>query len=163
MFADVSAGNALAPGFKELVAEKGARSQSRLSEGGNMATVTIKTNPVNWFEIPVKDVGRARKFYEKVFGKELTPEEMGPLTMAFFPMEQGVPGAAGTLIKGESYEPSHAGTVVYFSVDDIEETLRRIHVSGGKTLMPKQSIGEYGFIAHFEDTEGNRVALHSMK
>jgi predicted enzyme related to lactoylglutathione lyase len=128
-----------------------------------MATVAAKINPVNWFEIPVKDIGRARKFYEKVLGLELSPYDMEPFTMAFFPMTQGAQGAAGSLIKGESYEPSHAGTVVYFSVDDIEETLRRINANGGKTLMPKKSIGQYGFIAHFEDTEGNRLALHSMK
>ncbi len=128
-----------------------------------MATVGTRINPVNWFEIPVKDIVRARKFYEKVLGVELTPYEMEPFTMAFFPMLQDARGAAGTLVKGESYEPSHAGTVVYFSVDDIEETLRRINAHGGKTLMPKKSIGEYGFIAHFEDTEGNRLALHSMK
>jgi uncharacterized protein len=128
-----------------------------------MAAVATKINPVNWFEIPVKDIGRARKFYEKVLGFELSPYDMEPFTMAFFPMTRDAPGAAGTLIKGESYEPSHAGTVVYFSVEDIEETLRRINANGGKTLMPKKSIGEYGFIAHFEDSEGNRLALHSMK
>ena len=128
-----------------------------------MATVATKINPVNWFEIPVKDIGRARKLYEKVLGLELSPYDMEPFTMAFFPMTQGAQGAAGSLIKGESYEPSHAGTVVYFSVDDIEETLRRINANGGKTLFPKKSIGQYGFIAHFEDTEGNRLALHSMK
>jgi uncharacterized protein len=128
-----------------------------------MATIAAKTNPVNWFEIPVKDVGRARKFYEKVFDKELTPEKMGEYDIAFFPMEQGAPGSAGMLIKGETYEPSHAGTVIYFSVNDIEDTLRRINANGGKTVFPKKSIGQYGFIAHFEDTEGNRLALHAMK
>ncbi len=127
-----------------------------------MATVAIKANPVNWFEIPVKDIERAQKFYEKVFGSELTPEEMGPYTMTFFPWTENAPGAAGSLIKGENYEPSNTGTVVYFSVDDIDETLRRVNANGGKILMPKKSIGEYGFIAHFEDTEGNRLALHSM-
>ena len=86
-----------------------------------MATVALKTNPVIWFEIPVKDSVRARTFYEKVFGLELTPEEMGPYMMTFFPWTEGAPGAAGTLIKGETYEPSHAGTVVYFTVGDIEE------------------------------------------
>jgi predicted enzyme related to lactoylglutathione lyase len=128
-----------------------------------MATVATQINAVTWFEIPVKDIERAKKFYEKVLGLELTIEEMEPFTMAWFPMIQGAPGAPGALIKGESYEPSHAGTVVYFSIDDIDETLRRINASGGKTLLPKKSIGEYGFIAHFEDTEGNRLALHSMK
>jgi len=128
-----------------------------------MASVATKINPVTWFEIPVSDIGRARRFYEKVLGLELSLEQMEPFTMALFPMTQEASGAAGMLIQGETYEPSHSGTLVYFSVDDIEETLRRINANGGKTLMPKKSIGEYGFIAHFEDTEGNRLALHSMK
>lgn len=127
-----------------------------------MATVAAKINAVNWFEIPVKDIGRAKKSYEKVFGLELTPEEMGQYKMTFFPWTEGAPGAAGTLIQGETYEPSHAGTVVYFSVEDIEEALRKVSANCGRTLLPKKSIGEYGFIAHFEDTEGNRLALHSM-
>jgi len=128
-----------------------------------MATVATKINPVAWFEIPVRDLKRARKFYEKVFGLDLNREEtMGPYTMHFFPWTEDAPGAAGSLIKGETYEPSHAGTVVYFSVEDIEEALRRVNAHGGKTLLPKKAIGEYGFIAHFEDTEGNRLALHSM-
>ncbi|HUJ17712.1 MAG TPA: hypothetical protein VL197_06940 [Nitrospirota bacterium] len=83
--------------------------------------------------------------------------------MAMFPDTKEAPASAGALVKGEAYEPSHAGTVVYFSVDDIVETLRRIHANKGKALMPKTSIGECGFIAHFEDIEGNRLALHSMK
>ena len=128
-----------------------------------MATVTVKTHVANWFEIPVKDLDRAIKFYEKVFDVKLSPEEMGGMKMALFPFTQDAPGAAGSLIKGESYEPSHAGTVVYFSVEDISETLRRINANGGKTLMPKTAIGEYGFIAQFEDIEGNRLALHSRR
>ena len=72
-------------------------------------------------------------------------------------------GTAGSLVADEGYTPSHAGTVVYFEVEDIEATLARIGQQGGKTLLPKMGIGEFGFIAHFEDSEGNRVALHSDK
>ena len=128
-----------------------------------MATVAVKTHIANWFEIPVKDLDRAVKFYEKVFDVKLSREDMAGLKMAMFPFTQDAPGAPGSLIKGESYEPSHAGTVVYFSVQDIPETLRRINANGGKTLMAKTGIGQYGFIAQYEDTEGNRLALHSMK
>jgi predicted enzyme related to lactoylglutathione lyase len=127
-----------------------------------MAAVAAKINIANWFEIPVKDLERATAFYEKVFEVKLTPEEMGGMKMAMFPFTQDAPGAPGALIKGGSYEPSHAGTVVYFSVSSIEETLRRINANRGKTFMPKTSIGTYGFIAQFEDTEGNRLALHAM-
>ena len=128
-----------------------------------MATVRSITHVVNWFEIPVKDLDRAVRFYEKAFDVKLSTEEMAGLKMAMFPFKQGAPGAAGSLVQGASYEPSHAGSVVYFTVEDIPEALRRITANGGRTLMPKTGIGEYGSIAQFEDTEGNRLALHSMK
>jgi len=128
-----------------------------------MAAIKKKANPVNWFEIPVKNLGRARKFYEKVFNRKLTLENMDAFKMAFFPMANGVPGASGALIKGATYEPSQVGTVVYFTVDDIDGTLRKINKNGGTTMLPKKSIGQYGFIAHFIDTEGNRLALHAFK
>ena len=95
------------------------------------------------------------------FGIQLDLNQMGPLKMAWFPMFPGAPGAAGTLAQGEGYSPSHAGTTVYFSVEDINATLAVINDNGGKTLTPKNSIGDYGFIARFEDCEGNRVALHA--
>ena len=117
-------------------------------------------NPVNWFEIPVSDVQRATKFYGAAFGVKLALNEMGPLQMAWFPMERGAPGAAGTLVKGEGFTPSHQGSMVYFRVEAVDATLKKIVKAGGKTLLPRTSIGQYGFIAHFADSEGNLVALH---
>lgn len=119
-------------------------------------------NPVNWLEIPVTDLGRAIKFYESVLGIKLRRNEMGPLKMAWFPRADDAMGAAGSLVKADGYIPSHAGTLVYITVDDINGKLVKINAKGGKTLLPKMAIGEYGFIAHFEDSEGNRVALHSV-
>jgi len=82
--------------------------------------------------------------------------------MGFIPMDNNAYGAAGSLVKGEGYVPSLTGILVYFGVADIEVVLERIKHNGGKILLPKTSIGEYGFIARFEDSEGNRVALHSF-
>lgn len=121
----------------------------------------MQQNPVTWFEIPVSDIKRAATFYERVLGVSLDRNEMGGSEMAWFPMAQGASGAAGTLIQGEGYTPSHDGSLVYISVGDIEGTLKKVAANGGKTLVPKMSIGEHGYIAHFEDCEGNRVALHS--
>ena len=119
-------------------------------------------NPVTWFEIPVADILRAKAFYEGVFGYKLTTAEMGPLRMAWFPMNEGAQGAAGSLVKGEGYVPAKTGTLVYFTVPDIPAALEQIMAKGGKVLQAKTSIGEYGFIGRFEDTEGNLVALHSF-
>ena len=119
-------------------------------------------NPVNWFEIPVNDLDRAKAFYEYILGIELTFSEMGPMKMAWFPMAEGAAGATGTLMMADGYTPSHAGTLVYFPVDDIDGVLAKVGDKGGRTLNPKMSIGEYGFVAKFEDCEGNRVGLHAM-
>ncbi|MDX1700132.1 MAG: VOC family protein [Melioribacteraceae bacterium] len=121
------------------------------------------TNPVNWFEIPVSDMEKAKKFYESVFDFELSINEMGNTLMAWFPMEQDATGATGTLIKHDSYIPSQAGTMIYFSVEDIEAILEKVKNNGGEVTNPKTSIGQYGFVGHFADTEGNRIGLHSKQ
>lgn len=122
--------------------------------------MSIPVNPVNWFEIPVQDLSAAKKFYESAFETELSDMEMGSNQMACFPMDMNSKGATGALIKGPQFTPSDVGSLVYLNVNDIEATLERIESGGGSTLMPKTSIGEHGFIAHFKDNEGNRVALH---
>jgi len=99
-------------------------------------------------------------FYEAILSVEIVETELGPNKMGWFPMEMGAAGAAGTLIMGDGFTPSHDGSLVYLHVDKIDPTLNVINGAGGKTLMPRLGIGEHGFIAHFEDTEGNRVALH---
>lgn len=121
-----------------------------------------KINPVVWFEIPVIDMVRAKAFYEAVFGQELTVVDMGPRQMAMFSMEMDAPGIGGALVKEEHFVPSYAGTMVYFSVSDITGTLSKVIANNGKELIPKTSIGEYGFCAYFEDSEGNRIGLHTM-
>jgi hypothetical protein len=123
--------------------------------------MTAAKNVAGWFEIPVQDLDRAQRFYEGVLGVELTRSERGPLQMAMFPIAHHAPGTCGALVKAEGYVPSHLGTLVYFSVEDIEATLARVEAGGGTPLSPRTSIGDYGYIAHFEDSEGNRVALHS--
>ena len=120
-------------------------------------------NPVNWFEIPVTDVDRAKLFYEGTLGVALELRDFAGMKMAFFPMNMEDYGAAGALVKAESYEPSGKGVVIYFSVEDIEAVLEKASKNGGEILVPKMAIGEYGFIGHFIDTEGNRLGLHSMK
>ena len=76
-------------------------------------------NVVSWFELPTRDLERARSFYEHVLGVELTLQELGPLRMAWFPMHQGAPGATGSLVQAEAYEPSHKGSLVYLSLQSL--------------------------------------------
>lgn len=117
----------------------------------------------NWFELPVTDMSRAKNFYQSIFNIKMGDSmDMGSASMCFFPFEADASGATGTLIKQESYIPSYQGALVYFSVEEINDVIPRIESNGGKIINPKTSIGEHGFVAHFEDSEGNRVALHQQ-
>ena len=124
-------------------------------------------NPVGWFEIYVKDMPRAKAFYETVLGLELEKLEStadGISEMWTLPMHRDAPGAAGALVRMEG-GPAGGGasTIVYFITDDCSVELARVAPSGGKVKKPKVAIGPNGFIALLEDSEGNVIGLHSVK
>lgn len=120
-------------------------------------------NPVGWFEIPVLDMDRACAFYTKVFAAEFEKMEMGPSLMAMFGYDHAAPGCAGALVKEPNHLPSTTGTLIYFVADDVALSLAKVTSAGGTVLMEKMAIGEHGFIGNFLDTEGNKIAVHSMK
>lgn len=116
-------------------------------------------NPVGYFEIPVTDLNRAMQFYKAIFGFDFIVESIDNIEMALFPFNEANPGVTGALAKGETYKPSKDGALIYFNTDNIDKVLANVNENGGKTLYPKTSVGEYGFVAEFEDSEGNRIAL----
>lgn len=124
----------------------------------------MENNMVGWFEIPVSDMDRAKKFYETVFKVDINVVDFGGILMGWFPDRGQAYGAQGTLIKQDTYIPSQEGTLVYFISEDVQNELDRIEEAGGKIYQPKTEISpEHGFMGVFIDTEGNRVALHSSK
>ena len=119
------------------------------------------SNAINWFEIPANDFSRAVKFYSDVLGAELQPMDSPQMQMAFFPTQNQ--GVGGCVTYGNGNKPNAEGTLVYLNGgDDLAKPLQRVVEAGGSVIMEKTSIGENGFMAIFQDTEGNRVALHSM-
>ncbi|MGH2568517.1 MAG: VOC family protein [Bacteroidota bacterium] len=119
---------------------------------------------VSWFEIPADDLQRAKKFYEAIF--ETTLNEMtlaNNLKMALFPTEDGTVGGA-LCEHHEFYHPGHQGPLVYLNGNpDLQAVLDRVTKQGGKVLIPKRQISpDRGYMAVIEDSEGNRIALHSV-
>ena len=119
----------------------------------------VVTNPVFHFEIPVTDMDRAVAFYQDVLGLELRRETVDGYEMAFFPRDDLRPGASGALAKGDVYRPSHDGSILYFDVADIDAVLARATARGSRILYAKKNLGKAGYVAEFEDSEGNRIAL----
>jgi predicted enzyme related to lactoylglutathione lyase len=119
---------------------------------------------IDWFEIPACDLARAKKFYETIFGFQMQSLNLPRgLKMVIFPVNP-MEGVGGALCHHpEFYKPGGSGTLVYLNADpDLSVVLARVEKAGGQVLVPRTQISpEYGFMAVFMDSEGNRVALHS--
>lgn len=124
----------------------------------------MNTNAINWFEIPVKDYQRAKKFYETVFNYEMPEMTVGNATLGILPHDQEGGGVGGAIIKDDDYVPSDKGVRIYFeAAEPIEILLDRVSSGGGKVILKKTIISEdIGYFAQFQDTEGNVLAFHSL-
>ncbi len=119
-------------------------------------------NILNWFEISVNDMARAKKFYEEIFSIKMEDSEMMDMKMAFFPFDMNGK-VSGGLVQGPYHKPSMDGAKIYLNANpDLDVTLGKIEKAGGQVIMPKTKISdEIGYMSFFVDTEGNSVALHS--
>jgi predicted enzyme related to lactoylglutathione lyase len=118
---------------------------------------------LNWFEIPVRDIERAQRFYETLLGTSLRREAMNGQTLAVFPKADDAIG--GALIAGPNApEPAAGGQIVYLNaMPSLDAVLARVEAAGGRIATPKVQLpGDMGAFAHITDTEGNRVGLHAV-
>ncbi|MBL7749824.1 MAG: VOC family protein [Chitinophagaceae bacterium] len=121
------------------------------------------SHAINWFEIPAKDLDRAKAFYEKVLDIQMIVPFPG-MKYAMFPSDPTKNEIGGGIMEEAGFEPSETGSLIYLNGgDDLAVPLSRVEAAGGRVIMPKTAIGANGFMARFIDTEGNRVAFHSMK
>ena len=123
-------------------------------------------NAISWFEIGTTDLDRATKFYETIFGFSLFPMDLPNIKMRMFPIDNMQTGIGGALVdSGGFHKPSATdGPLIYLNGNpDVQNILDKVEAAGGKIMMPKTEISpEYGFMAVFLDTEGNRIGLHSV-
>ena len=120
-------------------------------------------NPVGWFEIYVQDMGRAKAFYESVFGVTLEKLSDAQPELWRFPQSMTGYGASGALASVEGMPSGGNSTIVYFTCADCAIELARIADAGGSVMKDKFSIGEYGHIGLAFDTERNLIGLHSLQ
>lgn len=125
-----------------------------------------QTNIITWFEIPVTDIDRAKKFYETILDIEMAERADGDDEAVFFPFNPSIIQATsgrvtGVLSKSERNSPSGNGTVVYINASPgIQKVLEKVEQAGGKIIAPKTQIPA-GYIAIIIDSEGNKIGLHA--
>jgi uncharacterized protein len=110
------------------------------------------------FSIHVDDVGRARAFYEAVFGWDFEP--WGP--PGFYLVHTGddeSPGVQGLM--HQRSEPRTGtglnGIEPTFAVDDVDAVAAAVEANGGKIVVAKSVIPTVGALIRFLDTEGNDI------
>ena len=123
------------------------------------------TNALNWFEIPVTDMARAKHFYQVAFSLHMEDMNMPGMEMTGFPGEMGNGKVSGCLVKSEYHKPSVDGITIYLNANpDMKDVLKRIQSEGVQVIMGKTLITpEIGYMAFFIDSEGNRIGLHSQE
>ena len=118
-------------------------------------------NLVVWVDIPVLDLERAARFYSAVLAGEVRMQDYPGRKIGLLPGAE--PNVTGCLYTREGEQPSTKGPVVYLSVQGrLDEAIAQVEAHGGKILKAKHSISPYGYRAIILDSEGNRIALHSM-
>ena len=123
-------------------------------------------NVVTWFEIPVTDIDRAKKFYETILDIKMVKRTDGNDEAVFFPFDPNIIQATsgrvtGVLSKTTENIPSGNGTVVYLNASPgIQLVIDKVERAGGKVVVPKMQIPA-GLIALIIDSEGNKVGLHA--
>jgi predicted enzyme related to lactoylglutathione lyase len=122
-------------------------------------------NAISWFEIPVIDLGRSQKFYEEIMGITFSKMDLPQLKMRLFPIDDAQ-GIGGSLVdSGGFHKPSATeGPLIYLNGNpDVQLILSKVEKAGGKIVVPKTQISpEFGYMCVILDTEGNRIAFHSI-
>lgn len=116
------------------------------------------------FEIPADDGERANNFYTQAFGWNMMPVPGMDYTMVGTTPsdENGMPTETGGINGGmfvRSDQFPLKTPVITVDVEDIDAALAKIGELGGSTVSPKMPVGEMGFAAYFQDTEGNVIGL----
>jgi uncharacterized protein len=134
----------------------------------NLSKLNAESNAITWFEIPVSDMKRAKKFYETVLDiKLVSAKAEGDMeAMELFPRLPDVSMGrtdvvSGSLIKANRLHPAGDGILIYLNANpDLDKAIARIAPAGGKVVLPKTK-NPAGYVCIFEDTEGNKMGIYA--
>jgi len=118
------------------------------------------------FEVPAKDIKRAKAFYSQAFGWKTNDAKMpsGDVYTSLMTTdvdERMRPKAPGAINGGMmKLQKPYTGPIITIQVDDITSALKLVEKGGGKTVVKRTEMGQNGAYGYFNDTEGNLMGLY---
>jgi len=119
------------------------------------------------FEIPADNLGRAEGFYKGVFGwgiEKVPMPDVNYFMATTTPVDAGYKPSEPGAINGALMERGETGRtpVLVIEVPSIEDSMKKVEAAGGKIVLEKHQVGEYGYYARFTDPEGNVLGLWQL-
>lgn len=114
-----------------------------------------------YFDMTVRDVARARVFFETLFGWRF---ERFPMPYEYYRIqagaenEPGIDGGMGAL-KDAPIAGGIATTQLTVPVMDVDETLAKVAANGGQVIEPRRSIPGVGWYATCAEPGGLRFGI----
>ena len=118
----------------------------------------MKINAIGFVAVPVRDIPRARKFYEEVLGLKVSDEMMGGKWIEYAVGEDTL--AIGNV--SDMWRPSDQGTGAAFEVEDFDDAIKRLkdrHVR----FAAKPFETPCCHMAVVQDPDGNKLMIHKLK
>ena len=123
-------------------------------------------DPVVHFEIPVKNLDTARKFYGSIFGWQMAdwplPDGSIMVGCVTTPVEETtrVPLKPGGINGGIALATEYVKVPAFaIHVASIDERVEQVKAAGGKLVMPKVDMMGMGFYCYVADPEGTVIGL----
>jgi len=108
------------------------------------------------FELFADQPERAAKFYEEVFGWQISKWE-GPIEYHLITTHgENEPGINGAIAPRQNPNDTTINTI---SVASFEKFAQKVVEAGGVVLTPKQTVPGVGYFAYCQDTEGNTFGI----
>ncbi len=112
------------------------------------------------FEVPAKDIKRAKAFYSEVFGWQLTDVPNYVMVATGSVDKEGRPTEPGRINGGMTKKAKPVESpVITIQVEEIDSALKEIEAHGGRVVVKKTAMGDFGFYGYFRDSEGNVMGL----
>jgi len=116
----------------------------------------ITAGTIVWFDIPVDNVAKAKKFYSALFGWKI---KKFPGVTDYWHIDTGGGNDTpdGGLLKRRM--PEHQGITSYVNVESVDKSAAKVQKLGGMICVPKTAVPEMGYFVVCQDTENNTFAL----